>query len=38
MFSESDFLEMLNADIASLTPDLIRLRRDFNRFPEPGWC
>ena len=38
MFSESDFLEMLNTDIASLTPDLIRLRRDFHHFPEPGWC
>ena len=38
MFSESDFLEMLNTDISSLTPDLIRLRRDFHHFPEPGWC
>lgn len=38
MFSESDFLQTLNKDIWALTPELIQLRRDLHRFPEPGWC
>ena len=38
MSSESDFSQLLSDKIAAYTPDLIRLRRDFHRFPEPGWC
>ena len=38
MSSESDFSQLLSEKIAAYTPDLVRLRRDFHRFPEPGWC
>ena len=38
MSSESDFLEKLHTHILTYTPELIRLRRDFHHFPEPGWC
>ncbi len=38
MSSESDFSQLLSEKITAYTPDLIRLRRDFHRFPEPGWC
>ena len=38
MLSESDFSQLLSEKIATYTPSLIRLRRDFHRFPEPGWC
>ena len=38
MSSESDFSQLLSEKIAAYTPSLIRLRRDFHRFPEPGWC
>lgn len=38
MSSESDFFQLLSDKTAAYTPDLIRLRRDFHRFPEPGWC
>lgn len=38
MPSESDFYELLNQKLLSYTPDLLRMRRDFHQFPEPGWC
>lgn len=38
MSANSDFFSLLQTHLSSCTPDLIRLRRDFHRFPEPGWC
>ncbi|MFC0268907.1 amidohydrolase [Kushneria aurantia] len=30
--------DALSAAIADLTPQLVAWRRDFHRYPEPGWC
>ena len=38
MSSVSDFYLPLQSKLTTYTPELIRLRRDFHRFPEPGWC
>ena len=38
MPSESDFFTILKDKLHDYTPDLIRMRRNFHQFPEPGWC
>lgn len=38
MNADKNFSQILHAKVTSYTPDLIRLRRDFHQFPEPGWC
>lgn len=38
MSAESDFFKLLQDKLHSYTSDMIRMRRDFHRYPEPGWC
>lgn len=38
MTADKNFSQILHTKLTSYTQDLIRIRRDFHQFPEPGWC